>query len=62
MVVSFSVSDDAADVADVAAPEVVDSDPPPADCEELEDEKEGEGEEHNPYDNERWVQEIMCPT
>ncbi|KAF3858656.1 hypothetical protein F7725_011857, partial [Dissostichus mawsoni] len=47
-----SVSDDAAEVADVAAPEVVDSDPPPADCEELEDEKEGEGEEDNPFDNE----------
>ncbi|XP_010766448.1 proline-, glutamic acid- and leucine-rich protein 1-like, partial [Notothenia coriiceps] len=47
-----SVSDDAAEVADVAAPEVVDSDPPPADCEELEEEKEGEGEEDNPYDNE----------
>lgn len=60
MVVSFSVSDDAAEVADTAAPDIVDSDPPPADCEELEEKKEGEGD--NPYDNERWVEEIMCPT
>ncbi|XP_033960265.1 SUN domain-containing ossification factor-like isoform X1 [Pseudochaenichthys georgianus] len=36
--------------ADTAAPDVVDSDPPPADCEELEEKKEGEGD--NPYDNE----------
>ncbi|XP_034071266.1 SUN domain-containing ossification factor-like isoform X2 [Gymnodraco acuticeps] len=45
-----SVSDDAAEVAATAAPDVVDSEPPPADCEEVEEKKKGEGD--NPYDNE----------
>lgn len=46
----FSALDDA---SDVAAPEVSDSDLPPAHCEE---------EENNPYDGERWEPLIFCPT
>lgn len=44
----FSVSDDA---SDVAAPEDIDSELPPADCEE----------EANPYDNDRWELVLLCP-
>lgn len=50
----FSDLDDA---SDVAAPEVIDSHQPPADCEEEEEEEE----KNNPYDNDRWVRLILCP-